>query len=442
MGTHVRSFAIDCGFRHIKIVRSLPNAIQPMKVERNALLSKSDNSLTAIDTLSLLQGSREFFPALIAAIEAAQHSIELETYIFDTTQSGGNVAKALEQAAARGVSVRLLMDGFGTPQLTEEWVQRFKQAGVHVLVFEPIVTFGFFLPSQWRRLHRKLCVVDGSLAFCGGINILDDFYDPNHGQLQAARFDFCVCVTGSLVPAIHQVTNQLWGQLATHELDMRKISERMMTALEKFRQPNALRKFKSKSLASKIKYANLVLRDNVSNRSTIERAYLQAIGESRQSIIIANAYFLPGAKLRKALINAAHRGVNVQLLLQGKYEYFLQYHAVRPVYGILLAAGIKIYEYTPSYLHAKVAVIDGLWATVGSSNLDPLSLLLAREANIVVQDEAFANSLRERLCMAIEHHSKRIEPNTLASRPWRQRIRDRLAFAFMRASLWLIGKRY
>ncbi|HRH05223.1 MAG TPA: cardiolipin synthase ClsB [Burkholderiaceae bacterium] len=413
-----------------------------MNAERNTLLNTLDDGLTAFDTLSLLQGTKELFPALIEAIDAARHSIELETYIFDTTQSGADIAKSLAQAAARGVSVRLLVDGFGTPQLDAEWSLRFKQAGVHVLVFEPIVTFGFFIPSQWRRLHRKLCVIDKTLAFCGGINILDDFYDPNHGTLPAARFDFCVRVTGSLVPAIHQVTNQLWGQLAAHELGMRKIPERMLTALEKFKQKQAPRKFKSSLSSQKLKYADLVLRDNVSNRSAIERAYLQAIGEARRSIVIANAYFLPGAKLRKALINAAKRGVKVQLLLQGKYEYFLQYHAVRPVYGVLLAAGIEIYEYTPSYLHAKVAVVDGVWATVGSSNLDPLSLLLAREANIVVQDKVFANSLSERLCTAILQNSKRIEPSELANRPWAQRIRDRIAFAFMRTSLWFIGKRY
>ena len=413
-----------------------------MNAERNTLLNTLDDGLTAFDTLSLLQGTKELFPALIEAIDAARHSIELETYIFDTTQSGADIAKSLAQAAARGVSVRLLVDGFGTPQLDAEWSLRFKQAGVHVLVFEPIVTFGFFIPSQWRRLHRKLCVIDKTLAFCGGINILDDFYDPNHGTLPAARFDFCVRVTGSLVPAIHQVTNQLWGQLAAHELGMRKIPERMLTALEKFKQKQAPRKFKSSLSSQKLKYADLVLRDNVSNRSAIERAYLQAIGEARRSIVIANAYFLPGAKLRKALINAANRGVKVQLLLQGKYEYFLQYHAVRPVYGVLLAAGIEIYEYTPSYLHAKVAVVDGVWATVGSSNLDPLSLLLAREANIVVQDKAFASSLSERLCTAILQNSKRIEPSELANRPWTQRLRDRVAFAFMRTSLWFIGKRY
>ena len=126
------------------------------------------------------------------------------------------------------------------------------------------------------------------------------------------------------------------------------------------------------------------------NRARIERAYRRAIGRAREEIIIANAYFVPGRRMRHALETAARRGVKVQLLLQGRYEYFMQYYAARPIYGALLRAGVQIHEYSPSFLHAKVAVIDGRWATVGSSNLDPFSLLLAREANVVIEDAGFA----------------------------------------------------
>ncbi|HMS25821.1 MAG TPA: cardiolipin synthase ClsB [Burkholderiaceae bacterium] len=405
------------------------------------LRAPKSQSMT-FETLHLLQGSTEFFPALVSAIDAAQSTVQLETYIFDTTASGADIANALERAGKRGVTVRLVIDGYGTPNLTDEWGKRFHAAGVQVLVFEPIVTFGFFIPSQWRRLHRKLCIVDNSVAFCGGINILDDFYDPNHGQLAAQRFDFSIRVTGKIVATIHEVTSQLWTRMVTHEQGIKKVPERMLAVIENFSQQTVFANFKNNASNSKLGAAYLVLRDNVRNRSAIERAYLQAIGESRSNIIIANAYFLPGAKLRRALIHAAKRGVKVQLLLQGKYEYFLQYHAIRPVYGALLAQGIEIYEYTPSYLHAKVAVIDDVWATVGSSNLDPLSLLLAREANIVAHDATFANQLRARLEHAISHQSQRVEPKALARRPWSQRVRDRIAFMFMRTSLWFLGKRY
>jgi cardiolipin synthase len=197
-----------------------------------------------------------------------------------------------------------------------------------------------------------------------------------------------------------------------------------------------------KAIPGHTSHAALVLRDNLRNRSRIERSYRKAIGEARQEIIIANAYFVPGRKLRKGLIHAAKRGVRVRLLLQGRYEYFMQYHAARPVYGALLAAGVEIYEYSVSFLHAKVAVIDGHWATVGSSNLDPLSLLLAREANVVVADFAFAQDLRLRLETAMTEGGTRVDPAVYANRPWRQRLLDRVALGVMRLLLFLNNKRY
>jgi len=198
--------------------------------------------------------------------------------------------------------------------------------------------------------------------------------------------------------------------------------------------------------ASRGMRAIFLLRDNVHHRTHIERSYRRAIARARHEVIIANAYFIPGGRLRRALKHAARRGVRVQLLLQGRYEYFMQYHAARPVYGALLAAGVEIYEYEPSFLHAKVAVIDAHgarpWATVGSSNLDPLSLLLAREANVVVKDAAFARQLRQRLARAMADAGRPLDPQAYAHRPWRERLLDRMAFGLMRAALWVTGKRY
>ena len=388
--------------------------------------------------LQLLEGSIAFFPSLITAIDSAEKSIQLETYIFDLTASGADVAQALERAAQRGVQVRVMVDGFGTPAFPDEWKHRFKSSGIEWLVYEPMVTLGIFLPSQWRRLHRKLCVIDSAVAYCGGINLLDDWYDLSYGKLTAPRFDFCVRVNGALAKDIQMATSQLWERRSSGKSVNIK---RMKSAIETI--PSVLKRHHWQASAQTGKtLAALVLRDNITNRGQIERAYLKAIGDAHQEIIIANAYFVPGAKLRRALIFAAKRGVKVQLLLQGKYEYFMQYHAARPVYGALLAAGIDIYEYDKSYLHAKVAVIDGVWATVGSSNLDPLSLLLAREANIVIQDAAFAQSLRQRLLLTMANEGKRVDAVQMANRPWSQRINELIAFAVMRMGLWLFGKRY
>ncbi|WP_460890692.1 phospholipase D-like domain-containing protein, partial [Ramlibacter alkalitolerans] len=188
--------------------------------------------------------------------------------------------------------------------------------------------------------------------------------------------------------------------------------------------------------------AALVLRDNLRRRAIIERAYLRAIGRAREEIIIANAYFVPGGRMRRALVSAARRGVRVCLLLQGRYEYFMQYYASRPVFGALLRAGVEIHEYAPSFLHAKVAVIDGRWATVGSSNLDPLSLLLAREANVVVEDRGFATQLRERLVAAMQDEGQRMDAAAYERRPPLQRAKERLALVVMRALLAIQGKKY
>ncbi len=404
----------------------------------------------------LLQGAQEFFPALIVAMDAARHDIRMETYIFDFTASGADVGAALARAALRGVRVQLVVDGVGTGDVPADWRERFAASGVQYAVFNPVGKLGMLLPSHWRRLHRKLVVVDGgtneAVAFCGGINILDDFHDPNHGALPAPRFDFSVRVTGPLVDAVLDTTGNLWQRLqAVQKLRQREISAAVSSWVSSravvFGRANpasaALQSLSNDSVLSK---AALLLRDNVRNRKRIERAYLKAIGEARHDVIIANAYFLPGGKLRKAIISAAQRGVKVRLLLQGKYEYFMQYHAARPVYSALLAAGVEIHEYAPSFLHAKVAVVDAdqvqAWATVGSSNLDPLSLLLAREANVVVQGSDFAQTLRAKLVHAMAHDGKQIDPADYANRPWMQRVLDRIAFVSMRAALWITGNRY
>ena len=394
----------------------------------------------------LLQGTEELFPALIGAMDAALSDIQLETYIFDFTGEGASVAEALMRAAQRGVRTQLVVDGVGTGVLPAAWAERLQAAGVHYRVYSPLGPLGLLLPHRWRRLHRKLCVVDGRLLFCGGINILDDFHDPNHGPLEAPRFDFAVEATGSLVAAASDTMEQLWWRMqAVRDARERRLPE----ALQALRAASAARHAAAQAsgdAAAAPMRAALVLRDNVRNRSRIEKAYLRAIGAARHEVIIANAYFMPGGKLRRALVMAARRGVRVRLLLQGRYEYFMQYHAARPVYGALLAAGVEIHEYEPSFLHAKVAVVDALgerpWATVGSSNLDPLSLLLAREANVVVEDAAFAADLRERLVHAMRHAGRRMDPARYAGRPLRQRLLDRIAFGLMRLALWITGKTY
>jgi cardiolipin synthase A/B len=390
--------------------------------------------------LQLLQGSGELFPALVAAIDAAEREVRLETYIFDFTGQSADVAYALERAARRAVSVMVVVDGFGSAPLPPFWAERFAQAGVQWRVYAPLGWLGMLWLGSWRRLHRKLCVVDGRVAFCGGINILDDFHDPNHGPLESPRLDFAVRVTGPLVPQMQSAMAQLWLRMrAIREIGRARVADRLQSLVP----PGATRARLSTAAPGQPRArAALVLRDNLRHRAQIERAYRRAVGRARKEIIIANAYFVPGRKMRNALVSAAHRGVHVRLLLQGRYEYFMQYYAARPIYGALLRAGVEIYEYSPSFLHAKVAVIDGRWATVGSSNLDPLSLLLAREANVIVEDASFASQLRDRLVQAMRAEDHAMDSDNFRQRPLRQRFMEGVALVLMRLALAVQGKKY
>lgn len=178
--------------------------------------------------------------------------------------------------------------------------------------------------------------------------------------------------------------------------------------------------------------AAFLVRDNFRHRSDIEEAYLSAIRGARSEIIIANAYFFPGVHFRRALMDAVARGVRVVLLLQGKVEYVLLHYASRALYGAFLDAGIEIHEYHKSFLHAKVAVVDGYWATVGSSNIDPFSLLLAREANIVIEDRSFAGQLRESLVTAMSEGARRLAPKDWKGQPFPVRVLTWLSYGLAR----------
>jgi cardiolipin synthase len=404
-------------------------------------------SLHPDHALTLLKGGAELFPAFVEAFDAARSEILLETYIFDFSGATIAVAEALERAAARGVAVRVVVDGIGTGDIPVAWQQRWRAAGLQWRVFNPAKGWRVLLPKRWRRLHRKLCAVDGTVAFCGGINLLDDLLDPNYGALDKPRFDFAVRVGGPLVGDVRDTMIRLWLRLQVgreaRQHDLEAALQAALAATEAGTDMGSDDSDAPPDGGGSI--AALVLRDNVRYRRRIEGTYRLAISQARSEILIANAYFLPGVRLQRALLRAAHRGVRITLLLQGRYEYFMQHHASRAVYGVLLEGGIEIIEYEPSFLHAKVAVMDGALgttATVGSSNLDPLSLLLAREANIFVRDDGFGAELRGHLLQAIAEEGRRVDPAEHLKRPLTTRGLAWLAYALVQFALYATGKRY
>ncbi|MDP2694929.1 MAG: cardiolipin synthase ClsB [Gallionella sp.] len=376
----------------------------------------------------LLQNGAEFFPQLCDDIDAAQHSVYLETYIFAADETGRMITAALQHAAARGVVVRVLLDGFGSAELPQHWVDELRMAGIEVQWFRREVSPFTLRRSRKRRLfrlHRKLAVMDGKVAFVGGINIIDDI--PAYSDFTVPRLDYAVRVQGAVTGEIHAAMRRLWGVVSWVNFRKRGKEIRRLV-LEK----------EEHAVAPEIAF---LLRDNLRHRRDIERAYLKAIAGAQREIIIANAYFLPGRAFRRALNRAVRRGVRVVLLLQGKVEYRLQHYATHALYGQLLVAGVEIYEYQASYLHAKVAVVDGQWATVGSSNIDPFSLLLAREANLAVWDTGFAGELRASLLAAIHNDAVRIGNEHGGTRNLFGRLVARLSYGVVRLLIGVLGYR-
>jgi cardiolipin synthase A/B len=405
----------------------------------------------------LLAGAHDLFPAMIAAMAAARHSIHIETYIFDFDGEALDVANALADAALRGVQVHVALDGVGTPAVPLLWQQRWAQTGVQWRRHAPLGRLGLLIPSRWRRLHRKLCVVDGHTAFCGGINIVDDYLDVTLGPLPNARLDFAVQVQGPLVDDVVRAMRAEWLRLPAQRLWQGQPVQAALAAKNTVVQAikGAAKRIRGQRGAVPYGFdtnppevdgvaARLVLRDNVLHRNDIEWAYIDAMAQAQTDIVIAMAYFVPGARLRRVMRAAVRRGVRVHVIVQGRYENFMQFRAARPIYKRLMASGIRVSHYQPSALHAKVAVMDGKWATVGSSNLDPLSLLLAKEANVVITDRKFAGDLHERLQLVLSQSQPVDVGLGRASSVlglW-DRVLDGLAFALMRVALWLTGNRY
>ncbi len=372
--------------------------------------------------ITLLQNGEAYFPAIEAALDRAIDEIYLEAYIFKNDATGRSITEALKRAAVRGVITHLLIDGFGSIDLPKTIIDDLEATGVMVLKFRPKTSPWTLRRWRLRRLHRKVVVVDREIAFVGGINIVDDMGVANQ---TSPRYDYAVSVEGPLVEDIHASARHVWSRVAWSR--MRNFRKRDIGGRSFAIEPRG-----------RMRSAFLV-RDNIHHRRDIEDAYLQAIEQAQYEIILANAYFLPGLNFRHALIDAAGRGVRVVLLLQGKMDHPLLQYASHALYGGFLEAGIEIHQYRRSIMHAKVAVIDEHWATVGSSNLDPFSLLLSLEANVVVDDESFAKKLKQSLEQAIEMGSQRIIEKNWRTQAIGMRLASWLSYGLVRFMIGIAG---
>jgi cardiolipin synthase len=371
--------------------------------------------------LTLLNSGREYFPALLAAIAAAEREIFLESYIFADDPVGHEIASALSTAARRGVIVNVTVDGFGGRNFAEDFRPLLAEAGVRSLFFRPEIKRFRFRRHRLRRLHRKLVVIDGRVAFVGGINIVDDDNAPPDMR---PRFDYAVRVEGPVLEQMHGAVQRMWEILTW---------------------VNFRRRFRMTPIARPCcepvgeQSAAFLIRDNIRHRNDILNAYIAAIDAAKTEILIANAYFLPGIRFGRSLYAAAQRGVRITILLQGKTDHPVLRYATQTLYAAALQAGIRIFEYEKSFMHAKVAVIDGEWATVGSSNIDPFSLLMAKEANLVVHDLRFAGELRDSLRAAMREGSREMLPADIHRQPWHSRLLRWLSYGLVRLLVGIAG---
>ena len=377
---------------------------------------------TTGNRIELLRNGAEFFPALTRAIDAAELEVWLETYIFADDASGREVAAAMVRAAERGVTVRVLVDGWGASlYLTPSLAKLLAAGGVRLMKYRPEVAPWQFRLHRLRRLHRKICHVDGRVAFVGGINLIDDMNTPRH---KPPRVDFAVRVEGPMLASIVMSMQRLWALVELTQFDRSEVPLFPVAIPTRVAGTQA---------------ASFAVRDNLGHRSDIEAAYLAALLAAKTEIIIATAYFFPGTQFRRALTAAALRGVRVTLLLQARVEYRLLHYASRALYGQLLEAGVTIEEYHLSFLHAKVAVVDEQWATVGSSNIDPYSFLMAREANVFVRDPHFADQLRGELLRMIADGARRVVPERWAGRTNIEKALTWIAYGIVRIGMGVMG---
>ncbi|HVJ60062.1 MAG TPA: cardiolipin synthase ClsB [Burkholderiaceae bacterium] len=349
--------------------------------------------------LRLLVNGEEFFPAVFDAIRAAQREVLIETFILFEDKVGHELRDVLVDAGRRGVEVHLLVDGFGASDLTPAYIEALSTAGVHFRIFGPQRRFLGMRLNLLRRMHRKITVVDGTIAFVGGINFSADHLGDFGPE---AKQDYAVEVEGPVVEDIHRFARAAidpergrWFRRRAH--------------------PAATPQVPAVGGADAI----FVPRDNHDHPNDIERHYRVALRSARRRVLIANAYFFPGYRLLREMRRAARRGVEVHLILQGEADMAIVKTAAGLLYEHLLRGGVHVHEYCKRPLHGKVAVVDDEWSTIGSSNLDPLSLALNLEANLSIRDREFNRVLAENLECLMRHDCRKIEASDVtAPRLW------------------------
>lgn len=364
---------------------------------------------------TLFPDGESTYAAMFKAIAAAKDHINVETYIIEDDEIGKKFSDALIEKQKHGVEVALIYDGVGSLQTPKAFFQRLKDSGIKVLEFNPVNPLE--AKKGWQvnqRDHRKLLIVDGQSVFLGGINISSVYSSGSAGKRSSAAKtedktpwrDTHLLVEGPVVAEFQKLFITTWNKQKGEPLPERK-----------YFPPQTQ---KGKEVVRAIGSSS----DDASGK--MYNTLLSAIGSAETSIYLTNAYFAPDEKIMNALGDAVSRGVDVKIILPGKTDSGLIFHAGRSYYNELLASGVEIYERGEALLHAKTALIDGVWSTVGSTNLDWRSFLHNDEVNAVVLGSAFGaqmNALFEKDLVA----SKQITLESWRDRPITLRVKEQAA---------------
>lgn len=359
----------------------------------------------------LISGGRPYFDTLTRLISQAQHTLYFQFYIFLDDDTGNEVVHALCAAAQRGVAVYLQLDGYASQSMHRKTVQHLREQGVKIKWFEPLWRSRRFYFG--RRLHHKVAVADGSYALVGGLNICDRYNDlPN----DPAWLDMAIYTEGEAAHSLETGCIELWG----NRKETTSTPEHIWFSFAEKIPPN-----------ERVP-ARVIRNDWVKRRKEIWGAYLYQFNHVERDLTIMCSYFLPGRIFRRKLAQASKRGVRIRVILAGVSDVRIAKHAERYLYRWLLGNKIEVYEYQRTVLHAKVAVADGKWVTVGSYNVNNISAYASLEVNIEVEHEAFAEETYKVLDEIILKDCQRITlENYEAHTSWLKRLWQRTCYRFI-----------
>jgi cardiolipin synthase len=366
----------------------------------------------------LVKGGRPYFTLLKELIDKATNSIYLQFYIFLEDETGIEVMEALKAASRRGVSVFLHIDGYASQGLHKRCVNDMREAGINVKRFEPLLRSKHFYFG--RRLHHKVVVADGLYSLVGGINICNRYNDMPG---EPAWLDMALYCEGEASFTLQNMCREIWGIKNTLPMASQKEIENFCHQIPLAEQTNV----------------RVRRNDWVKRKSEIWKSYLEMFNKSEKSITIMCSYFLPGRLFRRKIAQAVKRGVKVKVILAGTSDIMMAKHAERYLYDWLLKNNIEIYEYQETVLHAKVAVSDSSWVTVGSYNVNNISAYASMELNMDVRNQSLAHFTENELEDIITRHCKQITTeNYTSSTHFFRRLWQRFCYNFINNVLNLI----